>query len=165
MTNGDMPKNIRELGELLAAIAVCEVAGGLGAVATSEGIKTWYPRLEKPSFTPPGWVFGPVWTVLYALMGASGWLLWKRRDDERAMQAGKLFALQLMLNTLWSFIFFKWRSPGWALLEIVVLWCAILMTIRAAWRINPLAGALLVPYLLWTSFATLLNARVWQLNR
>src|SRR5687768_10549116 len=100
MANEHVPENLRELGELLAAIAICESAGGLGAIATSEGTKTWYPRLEKPAFTPPGWVFGPIWTVLYALMGASGWLLWKRRDHEAAALAGKLFAVQLLLNTL-----------------------------------------------------------------
>src|SRR5687767_717080 len=113
MANDYVPKNLKELGELLAAIAICESAGGLGAIATSEGTKTWYPGLKKPAFTPPSGVFGPVWTILYVLMGASGWLLWKRRDREGAALAGKLFALQLILNTLWSFVFFKWRSPKW----------------------------------------------------
>jgi tryptophan-rich sensory protein len=159
------PKNLRELGELLAAIAICESAGGIGAIATSDGTKTWYPTLKKPSFNPPGWIFAPVWTILYALMGVSAWLLWKRRGDARVAQAGTLFAVQLALNTLWSFIFFKWRSPGWAFLEIITLWAAIAMTIRALWRISPLAGALMLPYLAWTSFAMLLNGRIWQLNR
>ena len=165
MSGEQMPRNLRELGEVLAAIAVCQSAGGLGAIATSDGMKTWYPRLEKPSFNPPGWVFGPVWTTLYAMMGVSGWLLWRRRDDHAAHRAGTRFAVQLMLNTLWSFIFFKWRSPGWAFLEIIALWAAIALTIRAAWRVSPLAGALLIPYLLWTSFALVLNGRIWQLNR
>ncbi len=165
MSGDRMPRNLRELGKVLAAIAVCQGAGGLGAIATKDGLKTWYPRLEKPSFNPPGWVFGPVWTILYAMMGVSGWLLWRRREDEAAQQPGALFGLQLILNTLWSFIFFKWRSPGWAFLEIIVLWAAILMTIRAAWRVDSVAGALLIPYLLWTSFALVLNGRIWQLNR
>ncbi len=165
MAEDRMPRNLREFGEVLVAIAVCESAGGLGAIATKDGTKTWYPRLKKPSFNPPSWVFGPVWTTLYAMMGVSGWLLWRRREDEAAQRAGALFAVQLILNTLWSFIFFRWRSPGWAFLEVIVLWAAIVMTIRAAWRVDPLAGALLIPYLLWTSFALLLNGRIWQLNR
>lgn len=165
MRHDQAPKTLRELGELLAAIAICESAGGLGAIATSEGTRTWYPRLEKPSFNPPGWVFAPVWTILYAMMGVSGWLLWKRRDEDGAARAGALFAVQLALNTFWSFIFFKWRSPGWAFLEIIALWAAIALTIRALWRISPLAGALLLPYLAWTSFALLLNGRIWHLNR
>lgn len=165
MNQDRAPKSLRELGELLAAIAICESAGGIGAIATREGTKTWYPTLKKPSFNPPSQVFAPVWTILYAMMGASTWLLWRRRDDERTALAGKLFALQLILNTLWSFIFFKWRSPGWAFLEIIVLWAAIVLTIRAAWKVSPLAGALLLPYLAWTSFAMLLNGRIWQLNR
>ena len=163
-----MPQNeapsLKRYGGLIGAIALCEGAGGLGALWTADGVKSWYPQLEKPSFNPPSWVFGPVWTLLYALMGASAWLVWRTGDDERSARALRLFSIQLLLNTLWSFIFFRLRSPRWAFAEIVVLWLAIVMTLVAIWKVSRIAGLLFLPYLLWTSFALLLNFRIWRLN-
>ena len=128
-------------------------------------VTTWYPTLKKPSFTPPSWVFGPVWTTLYLLMGVSLYLIRTRGTAAGAPGvAGKLFMLQLLLNALWSFIFFGLRSPGWALVEIVGLWAALMLTIRAVARVSRPAAVLLVPYLLWTSFALVLNAAIWRLN-
>jgi len=155
---------LKDYGGLIGAIALCEAAGGLGAIWTSKGVREWYPALEKPSFNPPSWLFGPVWSMLYALMGASAWLTWRDGTARGAQSALRLFSIQLVLNTLWSFIFFRLRSPRWAFLEIIVLWAAIVMTLLSIWKISRLAGILFLPYLLWTSFAVLLNFRLWRLN-
>ena len=113
---------------------------------------------------PPSAVFGPVWTALYALMGLAAWLVWRVGGFAAARGALTLFLVQLAVNALWSWLFFGWRLGGWALADIVVLWGLIAATLRAFWRIRPLAGALLVPYLLWVSFAGVLNFSIWQLN-
>ncbi|HET8523719.1 MAG TPA: TspO/MBR family protein [Thermomicrobiales bacterium] len=160
------PSNLREFGEILGAIGICEGAGGIGAIATSKGVKTWYPTLKKPSFNPPPGVFGPVWTLLYALMGSALYLVWKARrgDRDEADAAARLFAVQLALNVLWSFIFFRFQKPGLALIEIVVLWIAIVKTVRAVFNVSSMAGWFMLPYLLWTSFAVALNFSIWRLN-
>lgn len=151
---------------LLVALAVPLAAGGLGAIPTVSSIPTWYRPLKKPAWTPPDWIFAPVWTVLYLLMGTSAWLVsrfgWQRRDVRTAMG---LFGGQLALNAIWSPIFFGLKAPGIALMEIVPLWGVLAATVVQFYRVRPLAGLLLVPYLLWTSFATALNAGVWWLNR
>jgi tryptophan-rich sensory protein len=142
------------------------VAGGLGTLATNEGLKTWYPTLEKPGFNPPNWIFGPVWSLLYLLMGVAHYQVSQKQAGAGvARQAQQLYALQLGLNTLWSLIFFGRRSLGAALVEIAFLWVAILLTILTFARVSRPAAALLVPYLAWVSFATLLNAAIWRLNR
>lgn len=124
----------------------------------------WYAELEKPSWNPPAWIFGPVWTFLYAAMAVAGWLVWRAdHPDRRAALA--LWALQLVLNALWSWIFFGLYRPGLAAIEIAMLWGAILATAVLFWRIRPLGGALLVPYLAWVSFAAVLNVALWWLNR
>jgi benzodiazapine receptor len=158
-------KKLGKYGGLLGSIVVCQAVGGLGGIWTAKDVREWYPTLEKPSFNPPNWLFGPVWSLLYALMGASAWLTW-RHADERAVKhaALQLFSIQFALNSLWSFIFFRLHSPRWAFFEIVMLWGAIGMTLVAIWKINRLAGMLFLPYLLWTSFAVLLNFRIWRLN-
>ena len=124
----------------------------------------WYAGLTKPALTPPGWVFGPVWTLLYAMMGVAVWLVWKQGGSGAAAGALTLFFLQLGLNTMWSYLFFGLKNPGLALLNIVALWLAILATLIAFSRHSRLAGNLLLPYLLWVSFALYLNLQVWRLN-
>jgi translocator protein len=124
----------------------------------------WYQALEKPAWTPPSWLFGPVWTVLYAMMGVAAWLVWRERGFSGAPTALGLFLLQLVLNAAWSWLFFGLQRPDLAAAEILILWAAIAATIVASWRVRPLAGWLLVPYLLWVSFAAALNVAIWRLN-
>ena len=160
---------------IAVALVLPQLAGGLGAVATQSSVSTWYRQLRKPPWTPPSWIFAPVWTTLYLFMGLASWLVWQKdqeqtrlirpEQEERKRLALGVYGVQLALNTLWSLIFFGMRNLHWALLEIVVLWAAILETVRRFFRIRPLAGWLLVPYLLWSSFATALNASIWWLNR
>lgn len=156
---GDLPLFLRSL-------VFPFVAGAIGSAATYPNLSGWFDSLEKPAFSPPGAVFGPVWTTLYLLMGTAHFLVEKSEAEPAAKRAANnLYGLQLGLNALWSVLFFGRRSPGAALLEIVLLWVAIVLTIAAFARISRLAALLLVPYLLWTSFATVLNAAIWRLNR
>jgi len=151
--------------KLIIAVAAPVVIGGLSGFATARGVSTWYPTLVKPSFNPPAWVFGPVWTVLYIMMGVAAYLLWRQGINVVGVRVAlAVFVVQLALNALWSILFFGMHSPGWALVEIVVLWFAIGVTIRLFWNVVPAAGALLLPYLAWVSFATVLNASLWWLN-
>jgi benzodiazapine receptor len=151
--------------KVLLSIIICELVGIFGSVATTPAIPGWYASLKKPSFNPPNWVFGPVWTLLYALMGISAYLVWNRGWEKKEVRiALVIFGIQLILNTLWSFIFFKFQSPGWALVEIIVLWLAILVTVLNFMKISKPAGWLLVPYLLWVSFAAFLNFSIFRLN-
>ncbi len=153
-------------GSAVVGILICQVAGGVGAVLGKDGIKHWYPTLRKPSFTPPSWVFGPVWTILYASMGLAAAMVWRRRDEASgAKPALVAFAAQLVANVLWTFAFFNRRSTRAGLVVIVPLWALIAVTILLFWPVAVFAALLLVPYLLWVSFATALNLRVWQLNR
>ena len=152
--------------KLVIAIAVPLAVGGLSGAATAGSVASWYPTLVKPSFTPPAWVFGPVWTVLYVMMGVAAFFVWKQGFGSQGVKlALAVFAVQLALNGLWSILFFGLHAPGWALVEIVLLWLAIGVTIWAFWRVTPTAGALLLPYWAWVSFATVLNASLWWLNR
>lgn len=149
---------------LIGSIVLCLAAGGLGAWATNSEIPTWYAGIAKPSWNPPNWVFGPVWTTLYVLMAVAAWLVWRRDGMREARGPLTLFAIQLALNTLWSFLFFGLHNPGLAAAEIVLLSATILATTVSFWRRSHWAGALLVPYLAWVSFATVLNFTIWQLN-
>jgi tryptophan-rich sensory protein len=158
-------KNLNAIWMLLLFIAVCFVVAGAGSVFTSSSVSTWYPALRKPAWNPPAWIFGPVWTVLYLMMATAAWLVWRKRGFGGGAGALWLFALQLMLNALWSPLFFGLRNPLAGLVDIVPLWAAILATMVSFWRISPLAGALLVPYWLWVSFATALNFTIWSMNR
>ena len=124
----------------------------------------WYTSLIKPTLTPPAWIFGPVWTLLYAMMATAAWLVWRRYGLANVVGPLLLFLGQLALNALWSFLFFGLHSPGLALLGIVALWLAVLATLIVFWRSHPPAGLLLLPYLLWVSFATYLNFQLWRLN-
>jgi benzodiazapine receptor len=151
--------------KLLFSIIVCEAVGILGAVFTTPAIPTWYASLNKPSFSPPNWIFGPVWTLLYALMGVAAYLIWQRGIEKPAVRSALLiFSFQLILNFLWSFFFFKLQSPLYALIEILFLWVLILATIIRFYQLDKKAGLILVPYLLWVSFATFLNFYIVKLN-
>lgn len=156
---------INNFFKLVIAIAVSEAAGIIGSTALTTGgsSNTWYAGLVKPVLNPPAWVFGPVWTALYLLMGISLWLVWKSNSKDRKM-AISLFVAQLALNAIWSPIFFGTHSVGNALAIIVLLWAAIILTILIFKKISKPAAWLLVPYLLWVSFATYLNYAIWALN-
>jgi len=124
----------------------------------------WYADLNKPEWTPPGYIFGPVWTLLYTTMGISAWLVWKQKQIRPVRPALAWFVLQLLFNALWSWIFFGLHNPGLALIEIIILWISIIVTLFAFLRIHRPAGLLLMPYLLWVSFASVLNYSIWRLN-
>jgi translocator protein len=149
--------------KLLFAIAICEAVGIVGGLFTFSSIPTWYATLQKPSFSPPNWLFGPVWTALYAMMGIALFLAWEKKVRGRA-QAIKVFNVQLALNLLWSILFFYFKSPLAAFNEIIVLWAAILITIILFYRLSKPAAYLMVPYLLWVSFAAFLNFSIYLLN-
>jgi benzodiazapine receptor len=134
----------------------------VGAFA-SRGAEDFYQRLQLPTWAPPASVFGPVWTVLYVLMALAAWLVWRTGTDGRT-RALSLFVVQLALNALWSWLFFSFHLGGLALADIVLLWVLIVATVVAFWNIRPLSGLLLLPYLLWVSFATVLNLVLWRLN-
>jgi translocator protein len=146
-------------------IAACFAAAAVGALFTNPNVPGWYAKLDKPSWTPPSWLFGPVWSLLYLLMGISAWQLWRKTGSRAAVVPLVLFGIQLVLNMAWSGLFFGLRSPGAALIEIVFLWCAILVTTIAFWRRSAPAGWLMLPYLAWVSFAAALNLAMWNLNR
>ena len=151
--------------KLIIAIVISELAGVIGSVFTAPSIPTWCAGLAKPEIAPPNWIFGPVWTTLFALMGIAAFLVWKRGLDRRGVKiALGIFIAQLVLNTLWSIIFFGLHSPVGAFIEILFLWIAILATIIAFAKISKPAALLLVPYILWVSFAGYLNYSIWQLN-
>lgn len=150
---------------LLGCVVLCETAGLIGGIFTAQSVTTWYSTLAKPPFNPPAWVFGPVWTTLYLLMGISLYLVWQiKRETKWRLAALGVFFAQLILNALWSFIFFGLRNPGWAVFEIVVLWACILVTVILIWKLSRPAALLLLPYILWVSFAAVLNVAVWRLN-
>ena len=136
--------------------------GFIGGFATQNSIDTWYATLLKPSWNPPNWVFAPVWTLLYIMMGVAAWLVWKTRD--RIGPAMVLFGVQLVFNLFWSLIFFGLRSPGLALIEVVFLWGSVLLTMLAFFGRQTVAGWLFVPYLAWVTFAAILNFAIWSLN-
>ena len=144
------------LGFLLASFAVA----GIGGLATAPGVRDWYPSLNKPTWTPPAWVFGPVWTALYLCIAVAGFLAWRQRGFGGAKWAMWLFAIQLALNAGWSWTFFYLRQPGWGFVEIMLLWAAILATTAAFFRITAYSGWLFVPYLLWVTFAAGLNLAI-----
>jgi len=149
---------------LVVLVGLCLAVGALGGWVTADSVKTWYTTINKPSFTPPNWVFGPVWTGLYVLMGVAAWRVWcKARPDQLRVPLA-LFAVQLALNLAWSVVFFGAHRIGGAVVVIVGLEAAILATMVAFRRIDGLAALLLVPYALWVVFAAVLNIAAWQLN-
>ena len=151
--------------KLIIAIALPLAAGAIGSSATFTGIDSWYTTLNKPSFNPPNWIFGPVWTTLYILMGISLYLIWQKGlKKEFIKNSFILFIVNLILNSFWSIAFFGLENPGLAFLVIIVLWIVILTLILRFYKINKLASYLLIPYILWVSFASVLNFSIWQLN-
>jgi benzodiazapine receptor len=151
--------------KLIIAIAFSELAGIIGSVFTMPSISGWYADLAKPALNPPNWVFGPVWTTLFALMGIAAFLVWRKGLKRKGAKiALGIFIIQLALNTLWSVIFFGLHSPGGAFVEIIFLWIAIVLTIIAFSKISKAAAWLLVPYIIWVSFAMYLNFSIWALN-
>ncbi|PJE69303.1 TspO protein [Candidatus Shapirobacteria bacterium CG10_big_fil_rev_8_21_14_0_10_38_14] len=156
---------INNFWKLIISVLVCLSAGFIGSFFTTPSIPTWYATLNKPSFNPPNWLFGPVWTTLFILMGIAAFLIWRKGLKKKVVKnALIIFLLQLIFNTLWSFLFFKFHSPFWTLIDIVVLWVLILLVLIKFWKINKVAGILLIPYLLWVSFASFLNYTIYQLN-
>ena len=144
-------------------LVVSFTASAVGAVASIQA-KSFYSQLAQPDWAPPPGVFGPVWTVLYALMGIAAWLVWRCGGFRANRQALTLFLLQLAFNALWSWFFFAWHRGVLAFVDIIVLCILIVFTLVSFWRVRPLAGVLLIPYLLWVSFASVLNYSLWQLN-
>jgi tryptophan-rich sensory protein len=151
--------------KLIASVLLCQLAGAAGSVFTVSSLTDWYSLLEKPVFNPPSWVFFPVWTLLYTLMGISLYIVWEKGLHDREVKIGLLiFGIQLILNVLWSFLFFGLRSPYYGFVGIIFLWLAILLTIVQFRNISKTASYLLIPYILWVSFAVLLNYNLWTLN-
>lgn len=150
---------------LLIFVGICFAVAASGSVFTSGSVKTWYPGLLKPVGTPPPWVFGPVWSTLYLLMATSAWLVWRQRVHEHVGLALMLFSTQLILNGLWSYIFFGLRRPGAALIEIIVLLLAIAATAMRFSEHSGLASWLMTPYLVWVTYASYLNLGIWRLNK
>lgn len=151
--------------KLIFAVAIAETAGLVGSVFTRPAITSWYLGLTKPALNPPNWIFGPVWTTLYFLMGVAAFLVWRRGLKQKEVKTALVvFSIQLVLNTLWSIIFFGWHNPFWSFVEIIILWFAILGTIFAFYKISRPAAYLLLPYIFWVSFAVYLNYFIWALN-
>jgi len=149
---------------LAVSVLICFGAAWLGSLFTTPSIGGWYAILRKPAWTPPNWLFGPVWTALYLSMGVAAWLVWRRMGVSGAKFALTLFALQLILNVCWPAIFFSMHRLGFAFAEIVFLWLMILATLFSFWPVSRAAGWLLTPYLLWVAFAAALNYATWRLN-
>lgn len=143
----------------------CEAAGMIGTFFTISAISTWYSTLIKPALNPPNWIFGPVWIILYALMGISAFLVWKKGFEKKEVKSAlATFGIQLALNAIWTPIFFGLQKPGIAYFVILALWCSIIWTMIKFYKINRTATYLLIPYILWVSFASYLNFSIWMLN-
>jgi tryptophan-rich sensory protein len=151
--------------KLFFSIIICQLAGVIGSFFTVKSISTWYAGLRRPIFSPPNWIFAPTWTILFLLMGISLFLVWRQSSyGKKTSRALFVFFIQLAFNILWSVVFFGLRSPVWAFFEIIVLWIFILISIIFFSRISKPAAWLLLPYILWVSFAAFLNYSFWQLN-
>lgn len=150
---------------LMVFLAAVLVVQALGTLVTYPAIKTWYAHLKKPSFNPPGWIFGPVWSVLYLMIAVSGWRIWQNKGETDVSGAMLFYGLQLGLNCLWSFLFFGIKNPRFAFYEIFLLWVSIGCTILVFFPLDMPAALLLIPYWAWVSFASLLNFSIWRLNR
>ncbi len=152
----------KQILALIISLSICFSAAGLGLLATTPNIATWYAGLAKPNWNPPNWIFGPVWTFLYISMAVAAWLIWRNSGLWQWPLA--LFAVQLILNAAWSWIFFGIHMPGTAFIEVVILFAAILLTTVAFWPRSLAAGILMLPYLGWVGFASVLNFTIWRLN-
>jgi tryptophan-rich sensory protein len=157
--------NSKRLLPLGLFLLLAFAAAAMGALATATSVETWYPTLRKPSWNPPSWVFGPVWTLLYILMAVATWRAWSVGDALAARRTASLYSAQLTLNALWSILFFGMRRPDIALAEIIVLWAVLIVILVRFWRLDRVAAALWLPYLGWVTFAAVLNGAIWSLNR
>ncbi len=147
--------------KLVACILICQIAGVIGSLFTTPSIATWYEQIQKPDIRPPNWAFGPVWITLYTLMGISlYWVLDKKNINIPLI----LFSIQLVLNAIWSIIFFGLQNPFYAFIEIIILWIMILLTIISFYRVSRKAGLILLPYIIWVTAAMILNYYIWILN-
>lgn len=154
----------RSIIGLAVLLALCFGAGAVGSALTAPAISEWYARLNKPAWTPPNWLFGPVWSALYLMMAIAAWLVWRKDGAAGAALPLALFGLQLALNVAWSGLFFGLKMPGAAFVELVALWWLILAIVIAFWRMAPAAGVLIVPYQAWVTFAGALNFSIWRMN-
>jgi len=156
---------MKDIVKLLVSVVVCLAAGFIGSIFTNANIPTWYAALKKPSFAPPNWVFAPVWTVLFVLMGIAAYLVWRQGLSNPAVKTALIiFIVQLIFNMLWSLVFFTLKSPLFGFVVIIILWLLILFTIIYFFNISKVAGILLIPYIVWVSFASILNFMLWRLN-
>lgn len=157
---------IKNVSHLIISIIICQSAGIIGSIFTTPAIPIWYASLNKPSFTPPSWLFGPVWLLLYTLMGISLYLIWQKGlENKKVKSAFLLFLINLVFNSLWSVLFFGFKNPQIALVDILLVWVLIIILMLRFLKIDKIASYLLIPYLLWVSFATALNFSIWQLNK
>jgi len=158
-------RKLKDIFKLLISIVACQCAGLIGSLATVTAIPTWYATLDKPPFTPPNWLFAPAWITLYLLMGISAFIVWRKGLDSQPIRVALMvFLAQLILNALWSVVFFGLQSPLYGVVVIIALWIAILFTILNFYKISTAAAIILLPYILWVSFATVLNISIWILN-
>jgi translocator protein len=157
-------KHKRAWPSLLIFIVLCLGVEVLASYWTNQTVSTWYPNINKPFWTPPGWVFGPVWTILYIMIAISGWLIYQAKHSPQRSIALAFYGGQLALNLIWSFFFFSLRSPLSGLVDIILLFLLIILTITSAWSVRSLASILLIPYLIWVMYAATLNAGIWLLN-
>ena len=166
--NKRTPASIQFIG-LIVSILICFACAGIGSAATTPNLADWFANLKKPTWNPPNWVFAPVWTTLFAMMAVAAWLVWRNAWQNAGWRTSWLalswFGIQLALNVGWSILFFGCQQPGFALIEIVLLWLAIAITASLFARHSKLAAGLMVPYLCWVSFASVLNFAIWSLNR
>ena len=156
--------NLKKIGLFIVFVLIPVIVGITASIATNSSVDTWFQTLEKPFFNPPGWLFAPVWTTLYILMGVSSFLVYQSAQSAMRTLALDVYFMQLFLNFLWSWMFFWFRSPGLALINIIFLLVVILVMIRRFYGIHKLSGILQIPYLIWILFATALNASIWYLN-
>ncbi|MRX37686.1 tryptophan-rich sensory protein [Flavobacterium sp. LC2016-23] len=158
---------MNKIAKIAIALIVCLMVGYSSSLVTRPSVETWYPTILKPSFNPPNWIFMPVWTLLYVLMAVAAGLVWDeiKKQNQEVKKALGFFVVQLILNAIWSYLFFGLKNPMLALIEIVLLWLMIYETYLKFLKINKTAGYLLIPYIAWVSFAGILNASIWWLNR
>lgn len=158
---------MNKITRISAVVLTCLAVGYFSGMVTRSAIVTWYPTLIKPSFNPPNWIFAPVWSMLYTMMGVAAGLVWNCIESEKELvkKALIIFAIQLALNALWSFLFFGLKNPMLAGIEIIILWLMIYETYIQFSKINKISGYLFIPYLLWVSFAAMLNGSIWWLNK
>jgi translocator protein len=155
---------MKKWAKIVLSILICQMAGIIGSVFTMPKIASWYTTLQMPWFTPPNWVFGPVWITLFTLMGISLYMIWEKKSDKRFRTSMYIFGAQFFVNIFWNFLFFGLESPMLGLVSIVILWALIALTIEEFYRISKKAGLILLPYIIWVSIATALNFYVFILN-